>query len=188
MRWIVDLVRNFGHEAALDLLRRLLARPPAGWVGVTLGGAEAEFPPGPFRESFELARANGLCLTVHAGEAAGPDSVWQALRELRVDRIGHGVRAVEDPRLLERLAEDQIPLEVCLTGNIKTGVFPSLAEHPLPRLIEAGVPVTLNTDDPAFFATTLAGEFQAARSLGLSEAELATALDNVERFAFDRDA
>ncbi|MBI1357750.1 MAG: adenosine deaminase [Acidobacteria bacterium] len=188
LRWIVDLVRNFGHDAALDLLRRLLARPPAGWVGVTLGGSEAEFPPGPFRESFELARAHGLGLTVHAGEAAGPESVWEALRELRVDRIGHGVRAVEDPRLVEHLAERGIPLEVCLTGNVKTGVFPSLAAHSLPQLDAAGVAFTLNTDDPTFFATTLAGEFEAARSLGISEQALGDALANVERFAFDRDA
>ncbi len=187
LRWIVDLVRNFGHEAGLELLKELLDQPPDGWVGVTIGGAEADFPPAPFAEAFQLARANGLRLSAHAGEAAGPESVWDAVRLLRVDRIGHGVRAVEDPRLLDYLAENQIPLEVCPTSNIKTGVFRSFAEHSLPRLVEAGIPVTLNTDDPTFFRTTLEGEYEAARSMGLSEDALDQALANARRFAFDWD-
>jgi len=187
LRWIVDLVRNFGHEAGLGLLKELLTRPPDGWVGITIGGSEADFPPAPFAECFALARANGLKLSAHAGEAAGPGSVWDAVRVLRVDRIGHGVRAVEDPRLLDYLAENQIPLEICPTSNIKTGVFQSLAEHSLPRLVEAGIPVTLNTDDPTFFQTTLAGEYDAARSMGLSDEALEQALANVRRFAFDWD-
>ncbi len=185
LRWIVDLVRNLGHEAGLRILKDLLARPPDGWVGITIGGAEADFPPKPFAHCYELARANGLKLSAHAGEAAGPDSIWDAVRELRVDRIGHGVRAAEDPELLDYLAEKGIPLEVCPTSNIKTGVFASFAEHSLPRLVEAGVAVTLNTDDPTFFGTTLAGEFDAARSMGLSEAVLDRALANARRFAFD---
>lgn len=187
LRWIVDLVRNLGHEAGLRLLEELLARPPQGWVGITIGGSESDFPPAPFAECFELARANGLKLSAHAGEAAGPESVWDAVRVLRVDRIGHGVRAVEDPRLLDYLAERRIPLEVCPTSNIKTGVFRSLAEHSLPRLVEAGIPVTLNTDDPTFFQTTLAGEFEAARSMGLSDEALEQASANARRFAFDWD-
>src|SRR5690606_1406137 len=146
LRWTEDVVRNFGHEAGLALLRQLLQRPPEGWVGITIGGSEADFPPAAFRDVFRLARANGLRLSAHAGEAAGPESVWDAIRILEVDRIGHGVRAIEDPRLVELLAEKQIPLEVCPTSNLKTGVFPSLAEHSLPQLVEAGVAVTINTD------------------------------------------
>lgn len=188
LRWIVDLVRNFGHEAGLELLRGLLKKPPDGWVGITIGGAEADFPAAPFADCFALARANGLGLSAHAGEAAGPDSVWDAIRVLQVDRIGHGVRAIEDPRLVAYLAENQIPLEVCLTSNLKTGVYGSLQEHPLPQFVAAGVPVTLNTDDPAFFSTTLDGEFEAARSLGLDDAALDAAARNAESFAFDPPA
>lgn len=185
LRWIVDLVRNLGADAALSLLRRLLLRPPRGWVGITLGGSEAEFPPGLFVEVYDLARAHGLGLSVHAGEAAGPESIWEALRRLQVDRIGHGVRAIEDPRLVEYLAEREIPLEVCLTGNVRTGVYPALRDHPLPRLAAAGIPVTLNTDDPTFFSTTLKDEFDAARSLGVDAETLSRIADNARRFAFD---
>ena len=185
LRWIVDVVRNFGHEAGLDLLQQLLRRPPDGWVGITIGGSEADFPPAAFREVFRLARANGLRLSAHAGEAAGPESVWDAIRVLEVDRVGHGVRAIEDPWLGEFLAEKQIPLEVCPTSNLKTGVFRSLAEHSLPRLVNAGVAVTINTDDPSFFDCTLAGEFEAARAMGLDQTALEAAARNAERFAFD---
>lgn len=173
VRWIVDFVRNFGPEPAMRLLGKLTANRPEGWVGVTLGGAEHNFPPGPFKAVYQKAKAEGLGLTVHAGEAAGPESVWEALRELEVDRIGHGVRAVEDPALVEHLAEKEIPLEVCPTSNVRTGVFASMAEHSVVRLHEAGVRLSLNTDDPTFFATTLAGEFEAVRSLGLPDEALA---------------
>ncbi len=185
LRWIVDLVRNFGPEAADELLGGLLAYPPEGWVGITLGGSEHLFPPGPFRGVYERARAAGLKLTVHAGEAAGPESVWDAIRLLGVDRIGHGVRSIEDPRLVDYLADHRIPLEVCLTGNVRTGVYSRYAEHPLQRLVEAGVAVTLNTDDPEFFATTLASEYAHASRLGLSQARLATIQANARRFSFD---
>ena len=185
LRWIVDLVRNFGPEAANGLLTRLLASPPEGWVGITLGGSEHLFPPGPFLGVYKKAKAAGLGLTVHAGEAAGPDSVWEAIHILQVDRIGHGVRAIEDPRLVKELAERQIPLEVCLTGNVRTGVYASYEEHPLRLLVEAGATVTLNTDDPTFFETTLASEYARAAELGLTSQQLATIADNAWRHAFD---
>lgn len=183
--WIVDFVRNLGAEAAEDLLGKLLAHPPGGWVGITLGGSEHLFPPAPFERLYARARAAGLRLSVHAGEAAGPESVWDAIRVLRVDRIGHGVRAIEDPALVRELAERQIPLEVCLSGNVRTGVYPSFEAHPLRRLVEAGVAVTLNTDDPTFFATTLAEEFARAGKLGLTPVQLDAIAANARRFAFD---
>lgn len=186
LRWIVDLVRNFGVEAADDLLIHLLRNPPEGWVGITLGGSEHLFPPGPFHRVYDRARAAGLGLSVHAGEAAGPESVWDAMCVLRVDRIGHGVRAIEDARLVAELAERQIPLEVCLTGNVRTGVYASYEAHPLIRLVEAGVAVTLNTDDPTFFETTLAQEYAAAAKVGLNQAQLAAIAKNARRHAFAR--
>jgi adenosine deaminase len=183
-RWIVDLVRNLGVQAADDLLVQLLRRPPEGWVGITLGGSEHLFPPAPFAPVYDRARAAGLRLTVHAGEAAGPESVWDAIRILQVDRIGHGVRSIEDRRLVEELAERQIPLEVCLTGNVRTGIYPGFEEHPLLKLVEAGVAVTLNTDDPTFFGTNLSREFSEAARLGLSRPQLEQIARNARRFAF----
>lgn len=172
VRWIIDLIRNLGPEQALAHLETLLRLRPDGWTGITIGGSEHLHPPGPFRPVYERAGSAGLGLTVHAGEAAGPESVWEAIRELGVMRIGHGVRAIEDPTLVDYLAEHAIPLEVCPTGNVRTGVYPSLEAHPLPRLVEAGVRVTLNTDDPAFFGVTLDDEFDRAAGLGLSAESL----------------
>jgi adenosine deaminase len=180
------LVRNFGADAAYALLTRLLANPPGGWVGITLGGSEHLFPPAPFAGVYGRARAAGLGLTVHAGEAAGPESVWDAIRVLRVDRVGHGVRSIEDPRLVAELADRGIPVEICMTGNVRTGVYRSFEEHPLLRLIEAGVAVTLNTDDPAFFGTTLTDEFARAANLGVTKAQLDEIAKNARRYAFDR--
>ena len=184
LRWIVDLVRNFGPDGANDLLTALFENPPEGWVGITLGGSEHLFPPGPFQGVYERAKAAGLGLTVHAGEAAGPESVWEAIRGLQVDRIGHGVRAIEDPRLVEHLAERQIPLEVCLSGNVRTGIYPRYEEHPLVKLVESGVAVTLNTDDPTFFGTDLANEYARAGALGLDAATLGVMADNARKYAF----
>ncbi len=185
IRWIVDLVRNLGPQAAADLLDKLLAIRPKSWVGITLGGAEHQFPPAPFAGVYRRAKDAGLRLSVHAGEALGPESVWDAVKLLGAERIGHGVRAVEDPALVEYLAEHRIPLEVCPTGNIRTGVYASEEDHPLARLQRAGVVVTLNTDDPAFFKTSLNNEFELAARQGLSENDLETIRMNAFRCAFD---
>ena len=185
MRWIVDFVRNLGPEAAENLFGRLLARPPAGWVGITLGGSEHLFPAAPFARLYERARDAGLGLSVHAGEAAGPESVREALTALRPHRIGHGVRAAEDPCLVAELAERGVPLEVCPSGNVRTGIYRAIEEHPLPLLVRAGVAVTLNTDDPTFFGTSLAGEYARAAALGLAPDELARVAANARRYAFD---
>ena len=184
IQWIVDLVRNFGPEITLDALRRILAQRPASVCGITLGGAEHEYPPEQFAEHYRLARNAGLRLTVHAGEAVGPEGVWGAIRSLGVERIGHGVRAIEDPKLVEYLAEKQIPLEVCPTSNLRTGVYRSYDEHPVRRLYEAGVPISISTDDPTFFGTSLAEEFEHLSTLGFSDAELLDLLKNGFRHAF----
>ena len=184
VRWIVDLVRNIGPEAAESLLDRILERRPRNLAAVTLGGAEHLFPPAPFERVFAKARGAGLRLTVHAGEALGPESVWDALRILKVDRIGHGVRAVEDPALVAHLAAQRIPLEVCPTSNIRTGIYRSYGEHPARRLFEAGVPLTVSTDDPTFFHVTLSRELSALTALGFSPDEIEGIAANGFRFAF----
>lgn len=185
VRWIVDPVRNLGTAAAASLVEEVLARRPSSVVGITLGGAEHLFPAAPFRRVYEIARDGGLRTTVHAGEALGPESVWDAVRILRVERVGHGVRAIEDERLVRHLAERRIPLEVCPTSNVRTGVYGSLDEHPVRRLHEAGVPLTVNTDDPTFFGVSLSGELARLRRLDFSWSEIADLARNAFRFAFD---
>lgn len=188
IRWIVDPVRNLGPTAAEQLLERLLPMRPPTLVGLTLGGAEHTHPPAPFRRVYQIARASGLRTTVHAGEALGPESVWDALRILKVDRLGHGVRAAEDPSLVRCLAERGVPLEVCPTSNVRTGVYPSLQEHPIRALFEAGVPLTVNTDDPTFFGISLSEELANLRQLGFSWSEIDGLVSNAFRFAFDPQA
>ncbi len=184
IQWIVDLVRNFGPESTLRLLREIVALKPASVVGITLGGSEHLYPPALFAETYALARDHGLRLTVHAGEALGPESVWDAIRTLGVERIGHGVRSIEDTALVEHLAEQGIPLEVCPTSNLRTEVYPSYQAHPVRSLYEAGVPVSINTDDPAFFGTTLAAELQHMRDVGFSAEDLLELVRNGFRHAF----
>lgn len=185
VRWIVDAVRNYGPDAALVLLEQLQGSLPPTVIGLTLGGAEHRQPPALFEEVYALARACGLHTTVHAGEALGPESVWDAVRILGVERIGHGVRASEDPALVAHLAEQGIPLEVCPTSNVRTGVYPSLEAHPVRRLFDAGVPVSVNTDDPTFFGVSLAQELANLRRLNFSWAEIGDLAAAAFQMAFD---
>ena len=188
VRWIVDPVRNIGPSAAERLVTGVLAAGTESVVGLTLGGAEHLHPAGPFRRAYEIAREGGLRTTVHAGEAVGPESVWDALRILDVDRLGHGVRAAEDPDLVRCLAERRVPLEVCPTSNVRTGVYAVMDEHPVRELYEAGIPITINTDDPTFFGISLAEELAGLRQLGFTLTEIAELADNAFRVAFDRPA
>ena len=184
VQWIVDLVRDFGVESGLTLLHQILELRPTSIVGITLGGSEHEYPPAQFIEIYKLARDNALHLTVHAGEALGPESVWDAVRVLGVERIGHGVRAIEDPALVAYLAEKEIPLEVCPTSNLRTCIYPSYAAHPVLSLYEAGVPVSINSDDPTFFHTTLANEYEQVYNMGANEAAIYSMLRNGFAHAF----
>ncbi len=165
-------VRNFGVERAIEIAEHTASRPHPYVVGFSLAGDEAGYPPEPYAEAYEIAAAAGLGCTVHAGEWAGADSVRGAL-ELPVTRIAHGVRAIEDPALVAELARRQITLEVCPTSNVVLGVFPSFAEHPFPVLREAGIPLTLGSDDPPYFGASVGGEYAIAREhFGLSDDEL----------------
>jgi adenosine deaminase len=156
LRWIFDIVRNSDDiRAEGDFVTSLaIEMKGEGVVALGLGGMEAGRPPEPFAPWFERAKSAGLASTPHAGETAGPESVWGAIRALGADRIGHGVRAIEDPALVEHLAERRIPLEICPTSNLRLGVCRSYEEHPMKRLIEAGCVVTIDSDDPPLFNTT----------------------------------
>lgn len=157
----VDLVRDTGPDRAAATLEAVLEIAAEADVrGITIGGSEQDHPPEQFAGVYRRAADFGLRLTAHAGEAAGPASVWGAIRGLGVERIGHGVRSIEDPVLVEYLVDHQTPLEVCPTSNIRTGVAPGWAEHQVHGLIAAGVNVTINSDDPALFNCSLAGEFR----------------------------
>ena len=183
VRWIFDAVRQFGAEAAMRVAERAVERQDEGVVGFGIGGDEAAGPCGWFCDVFAFARENGLALLPHAGETVGPESVWAALNQ-GADRIGHGIRAIEDPELMRELRDRDVPLEVCITSNVCTGSVPSLEEHPVRRLFDAGVPITLNTDDPALFRTTLANEYRvAAERFGFSENELRTIAENGFRYS-----
>jgi aminodeoxyfutalosine deaminase len=160
--WIFDAVRQFGSEKAKSVAELAVRYKDRGVVGFGIGGDETKAGPELFREVYAYAAENGLRLTAHAGESAGPDSVWGALN-LRAERIGHGLTAWHDPELVEELSRRQIPVEICITSNLRTGVCSAIAEHPVRRYFEQGIMVTLNSDDPAMFGTTLAGEYQLAQ-------------------------
>jgi adenosine deaminase len=170
---VADLVRDFGPEKAAVTLAEVTEVRALGIVGIGIGGSEHLVPPELFRDVYAQARRAGFRTSAHAGEAAGPESVWGAVRELEVDRIGHATRAAEDPELVDHLAERRIPLEMCPVSNLRTGVVASLEEHPVRRFWERGLVVTINTDDPTLFGTTLADEYRLLESrLGFSRDEI----------------
>ncbi|MFP5282466.1 MAG: adenosine deaminase [Actinomycetes bacterium] len=170
LRWIFDIPGELGVEGAEGTLAIALGHGPSSLVGFGLGGPEIGVPRPPFAPYFERARAAGLRSVPHAGETTGPQTIWDALTLLGADRIGHGTTAVQDPRLLAHLAEEGVPVEVCPTSNLATGAVADLAAHPIREMAAAGVPVTVNSDDPPMFGTTLNGEYAvAARLLDLDE-------------------
>jgi aminodeoxyfutalosine deaminase len=181
VRLTPDVVRGFPLEDAEQVVRYSAAYRDRGIVGVGLGGLEADYPPEPYEPAFTLARELGLASVPHAGEVAGPPSVRGALEQLGADRVRHGIRAAEDPGLVNELAGRGTVLDICPISNVRTRAVASLETHPLPRLVEAGVRCSISTDDPAMFGTDLTTDYDAAARLGLSpraayEAGLAGAL------------
>ncbi len=166
IRFTPDVTRDFPVELGERLAEWAVRFRERGVVGLSLGGSEATFPPAPFARAFALARDGGLRAAPHAGETAGPASIRAALDLLRADRLRHGVRAVEDPALLAELAERRIVCDVTPISNVRTGVALSLEDHPLPRMLEAGVPCSISSDDPALMDTSLARDCAAAVRLG----------------------
>ncbi len=172
--WIFDAVRHFGTEEAARVFRKAaeMRRAFPSIVGIGIGGDERRTGAEPFRELYAEARDAGLRLTAHAGETVGPGSIWSAIN-IGAERIGHGLSAVDDPELMAILAERQIPVEICITSNLRTASCPSLTEHPVRTYFDSGVMVTLNSDDPALFGSDLVGEYRlAARGFDFSLEQL----------------
>jgi adenosine deaminase len=178
--WVLDIARSVRPlEHGLTVADWAISGMEHGVVALGLGGIEAGHPPELFEEAFDRALAAGLASVPHAGETVGPESIRGALRSLRARRIGHGVRCLDDPELVAELRDRQIPLEVCPTSNVCLGVAPSLTEHPLPRLLDEGLYVTINSDDPPMFNTSLTDEYlRAAQILGCG-------VEDIERLALN---
>lgn len=173
VRWIFDAVRHFGPDEGWKVVEKAIQLRDRHVIGIGIGGDEARGPAANFREIYAHAREHGLHLTAHAGESTGPESIWAALEELKAERIGHGLHAIEDPALVEHLAKTDIPVEICITSNLKTGCCLRLEDHPVRKLYDAGVRITLATDDPEMFHTTLTREYQILHeTFGFTEDEL----------------
>ncbi len=185
LRWIYDIPGELGVPGADATLDYALNHPSDGLIGFGLGGPEVGVPRPQFKTHFAAARAAGLRSLPHAGETTGPQTVWDALQVLGAERIGHGTSSAQDPLLLEHLASTGIPLEVCPSSNIATRAVARLEEHPLRAFVEAGVVVTINSDDPPMFSTTLNREYEiAAELLDLDETGLAELARTAVRASF----
>ncbi|WP_351223590.1 adenosine deaminase [Streptomyces sp. NPDC002133] len=185
LRWCFDIPGEAGLDAAEETARLAVDLRPEGLVSFGLGGPEIGVPRPQFKPYFDRAIAAGLRSVPHAGETTGPGTIWDALNELRAERIGHGTSAPQDPKLLAHLAEHRIPLEVCPTSNIATRAVANLDEHPIKEMVAAGVLVTVNSDDPPMFGTDLNNEYAvAARLLELDERGVAALAKNAVEASF----
>jgi adenosine deaminase len=170
---ILDVIRDHGPERGLERLNEVTPYLGKGVVGIGLGGSEQLFPAEPYEAFYREARDRGFRLTAHAGEVAGAESIWAVIDRLSVERIGHGMRAHEDPELVSLLRERQIPLEMCVLSNVETQVCRSVKDHPIRQYFDEGLMVTANSDDPGMFGTSLTGEYMAlAEGLGFTLDEL----------------
>jgi aminodeoxyfutalosine deaminase len=160
--WIFDAVRQFGPEAAAQVFELAARLRDRNVVGVGIGGDESKGPAEWFRDLYKKAADNGLRLTAHAGETTGPESVWGALN-IGAERIGHGLAAARDPELMEVMAEKQVPVEICISSNLRTRACQELPQHPVRKFFDQGLMITLNTDDPAMFQTSLNREYEIAQ-------------------------
>jgi len=192
MNWVFDAVRQFGAEAALQVVEAAKRCASRRIVAFGVGGDEMSIPTSQFRTVYKKAAEYGLHRLMHAGETGGPEKIREAIELLGVERIGHGIAAIHDETLMEFLGERGIPLEVCPVSNARTGALALqrrnravvLSDHPLPELLRHGVPITLSTDDPAMFHTSLAEEYRQAYEMGLTEDELAEVVESGFRYAF----
>ena len=185
MGLVIDIPRHVSPQEGFLTAGWAISGMDRGVVAFGIGGQEVGHPPHKFADAFARVHAAGLPCVPHAGETVGPESIWDALHTAHAARLGHGVRCLEDPALVDLLRERQIPLEVCPTSNVCLGVAPSFQEHPLPRLIEEGLFVTLNSDDPPMFNTTLTDEYrQAAEVFGLGVEDIERLVINAVRASF----
>jgi len=194
LNWIFDAVRQFGAEAAMRVVQAARRCASLRIVAFGIGGDELSFATKEFRGVYERAEEYGFHRLMHAGEIGGPEKIREAIEILGVERIGHGIAAIRDVRLMETLAERGIPLEICPASNLRTGALDvqlgksgaTMEEHPLAEILRRGVPVTLSTDDPAMFHTSLEEEYRNSWRIGLTEEEMAGVVENGFRFAFGK--
>jgi aminodeoxyfutalosine deaminase len=192
IRWVFDAARQFGADAAMEVVRSAKRCGSKAIVAFGIGGDELSVPTKAFQTVYEKAGETGLHRLIHAGEVGGPEKIREAIELLGAERIGHGIAAINDPDLMDLLAERQIPLEVCPGSNVKTGALAlqlgrnaaTIEEHPLPALLRHGIPIVLSTDDPAMFHTTLQMEYGNAARMGLQEVELARIVEMGFQHAF----
>lgn len=185
LSWIFDAVRHFGPEEGRRVVEKAVQFRDSNVVGIGIGGDERMAGPEMFNLVYAFAREQGLRLTAHAGETIGPQSIWGALEVLRVERIGHALHAWQDPELVGKLVADQVPLEICISSNVRTGCCHGIAHHPVRRYFDAGCMVTLNSDDPEMFGTSLAREYQLAQNeFGFTNEELRQIAMNSFRASF----
>ena len=176
---ILDLIRDHGPQIGMERLDEVTPYLGKGVIGIGIGGSEQTFPAGPYADVYREAKRRGFRLTAHAGEVAGADSIRSAVEDLGAERIGHGVRAYEDPEVVAMLKDHGIPLEMCIISNSKTGVCPSVKDHPIKDYFRQGLVVTVSSDDPSMFSSTLTDEYLAlVRDLGFT-------LDEVKRVALN---
>jgi adenosine deaminase len=188
IKLIADLVRDFGPESGAITLAEVYEVRDLGVIGIGIGGSEQDFPPEPYEELYHRSRELGFHTSAHAGEVAGAQSVWGAVRNLKTERIGHGTHAIEDPALLDYLAEHQIPIEMCPLSNVCTGSVNAIEEHPVRDFFDRGLLVTVNTDDPKMFNNTLVDEYFALeKTFGFSRSEIQTLILNAIRASWQSE-
>ena len=196
VQFIFDAVRQFGPAPAMEVARCAAEHRNEAVVALGLGGDELSIPLSGFRKAYAYAAQHGLHLVAHAGETGGPEQIQDAIEVLHAERIGHGIAAIRSPALMNTLVTRKIPLEICLTSNLRTNALniqlnsahSRIAHHPLAKFFRLGVPVTLSTDDPAMFRTTLVEEYSTALQVGLSTSDLLTINRNAFEHAFLPDA
>jgi aminodeoxyfutalosine deaminase len=191
-RWVFDAARQFGVDAAMEVVESADRCHSKAIIAFGIGGDELAIPSKEFRPVYDRAAQLGLHRLMHAGEVGGPDKIREAIELLGAERIGHGIAAINDPKLMDLLAEREIPLEICPASNMKTGALAlqlrrenaTIEDHPLPKLFRHSIPIILSTDDPAMFHTTLREEYANAARMGLREEELARIVDMSFEHAF----
>jgi aminodeoxyfutalosine deaminase len=196
LNWVFDAARQFGADAAMDVVNAAKRSGSKAIVAFGIGGDEMSVATGEFRPVYDRAATMGLHLLMHAGEVGGPEKIREAIELLNVERIGHGIATAHDPALMDLLVDRRIPLEICPQSNIRTGALAKqlrrpearITDHPLPQLWRHGVPIVLSTDDPAMFHTTLLAEYENAGEMGLNETELAQLVDMSFEHAFLSEA
>ena len=178
VNFIFDISRNFGSENGMRLLEQMKEMKSYNLAGMGMGGSEHLYPPEPFERVYRKAKDHGFHTTVHAGEAAGPSSIWGALKHLCPDRIGHGTTIIEDTKLLNYVKEERIPIELCPISNVRTGGVKRLREHPIRKYYDNGLNISINTDDPKMFNTSLENEFAELENIGFNKTDVKVMLEN----------